>query len=451
MNFMIGYSTQDNGTFSTLTKQQKEAVGLLSIGTFLEYFDLMLYVHMAVLLNELFFPKTNPDVAAFLSAATFCSTYALRPFGALIFGWLGDNIGRKSTVIITTFLMSLCCVMIASLPTYKEIGIKATIIMMVCRMLQGISSVGEKIGAGIYITEITKPPIQYAAVTLIGCLATLGGTFALAVASLVTSRGFNWRLAFWIGAVVALIGFIARTALRETPEFANAKQRMKNILNTVRLNGTLESNPIVQEKVNKYTVIANFLTLCCGPVSFYFTYIYCGHILKNNFNYTPEQVIHQNFIVSITGLIVYFFIVYLSYKIYPLIILRAKLFIFSSTIIFCPYLLDNITSPFHLLLIQILCVTCTPAQTPAMPIFFKHFPVFKRFTYANMTYAIAHAIMYIITSFGLTYLIQTFGHYGLLIIIIPLIIGYCFGLYHFENLEREVGNYPKKIIHNNTS
>ena len=66
-----------------LTREQKEAVGLLSIGTLLEYFDLMLYIHMAVLLNELFFPKYDPHTAALLSAFTFCSTYLLRPLGAL--------------------------------------------------------------------------------------------------------------------------------------------------------------------------------------------------------------------------------------------------------------------------------------------------------------------------------------------------------------------------------
>ena len=82
----------------SLNRGQKEAVGLLSIGTFLEYFDLMLYVHMAVLLNELFFPKTDPFTASLLSAFAFCSSYILRPFGALIFGFIGDFIGRKSVI-----------------------------------------------------------------------------------------------------------------------------------------------------------------------------------------------------------------------------------------------------------------------------------------------------------------------------------------------------------------
>ena len=86
---------QETQTFSSLKKEQKEAIGLLQVGTFLEYFDLMLYVHMAVLLNELFFPKTAPHTARLLAAFSFSSAFILRPFGALVFGWIGDNNSRK--------------------------------------------------------------------------------------------------------------------------------------------------------------------------------------------------------------------------------------------------------------------------------------------------------------------------------------------------------------------
>lgn len=91
----------------SLTREQKEAVGLLSIGTFLEYFDVMLYVHMAVLLNELFFPETDPLTTRLIAALSFSSVFILRPFGAIIFGYIGDNFGRKLTVIITTTLMAV--------------------------------------------------------------------------------------------------------------------------------------------------------------------------------------------------------------------------------------------------------------------------------------------------------------------------------------------------------
>ena len=87
--------------FSSLSRDKKEAVGLLQIGTFLEYFDLMLYVHMAVLLNSLFFPKSDPYTENLLAALAFCSAHLLRPFGALLFGYIGDHIGRKSTIVFT--------------------------------------------------------------------------------------------------------------------------------------------------------------------------------------------------------------------------------------------------------------------------------------------------------------------------------------------------------------
>ena len=161
-----------NSTISTkLTKEQKNAVGLLSIGTFLEYFDLMLYVHMAVLLNDLFFPKSDLHTGKLLSAFAFSSVFVVRPLGAIIFGWIGDTIGRKSTVIITTILMSFSCIVMANLPTYAQIGILASWAITICRVLQGISSMGEIMGAEIYLTEMTKPPQSYQIVSLISCSA----------------------------------------------------------------------------------------------------------------------------------------------------------------------------------------------------------------------------------------------------------------------------------------
>ncbi len=179
------------GIFASLNRSQKESIGLLQIGTFLEYFDLMLYVHMQVLLNELFFPKTDLKTAALLSALAFSSTYLLRPIGALIFGYIGDNVGRKATVVITTIMMSVSCVIMANLPTYAQVGISAAWIVTICRIVQGLSSMGEIVGAEIYLTETIKVPARYPVVGLMGCAAAVGSFFALFIASLATTSGFN--------------------------------------------------------------------------------------------------------------------------------------------------------------------------------------------------------------------------------------------------------------------
>ena len=210
-----------------LDKDQKQSIFILSIGTFLEYFDLMLYVHMAVILNELFFPKTDPAIATLISSAAFCTTYFFRPSGALIFGWIGDNIGRKVTVLMTILLMSLSCLLMANLPTYAQIGISASWILIICRIIQGMTSMGEIIGAELYLMETIKPPIQYSAVALIEACFALGGMAALGVAAFFITFGLNWRFAFWLGAVLALVGSFARTNLRETPEFIDGRRKIR--------------------------------------------------------------------------------------------------------------------------------------------------------------------------------------------------------------------------------
>ena len=428
---------------SRLTREQKEAIGLLSIGTFLEYFDLMLYVHMAVILNDLFFPQSNPQTTSLLSASSFCAIFVFRPIGALLFGWIGDNIGRKTTVVITTFMMAVSCVVMANLPTYAQVGITASWAITICRIIQGMTSMGEVVGAEIYLTEITKPPVQYTTVSLMVIFATLGGTAALAIAFITTYNDFNWRIAFWIGGIVAIIGAVARRKLRETPDFVDMKKMMFRAIE--RESGITEAekflespdNPMKREEIKKITILALFAIQCLWPICLYFTYIHCGSILKSSFGYSVGQVIFQNFIVSMGQLASYLFLLYLVHeRVYPLAILKVKLIIFSVFIFVLPYLLYNIDTSFKLLMFQLFIVIFVPTGFPAVAILYKHFPVFKRFTYTSTTFALVHASMHILNSFGLVYLIKYFGHYGVLIIMIPALIGYMFGLFHFEKLEK---------------
>ena len=243
------------GIFSSLTREQREAAAILQTGTFLEYFDLMLYVHMGVILNELFFPKTDPHIASLISATTFCLTFVFRPLGALFFGYIGDTAGRKITVIITTIMMSLCCATMAMLPTYAQVGITASWLVIICRIVQGLSSMGEIVGAQIYLTELIKIPARYPVVTFIGCADCLGGMAALALATGVLALGIDWRAAFWVGALIAVIVTVARTALRETPDFVNAKLQLKKNLEKANIDNSLglKKDYIVNENVNKKT------------------------------------------------------------------------------------------------------------------------------------------------------------------------------------------------------
>ncbi len=248
-------------------------------------------------------------------------------------------------------MMSASCVVMAMLPTYAEIGITASILVTICRMVQGLSSMCEVIGSDIYVTEITKPPVQYPAVSMITIFSSLGGLAALGVAYFVIYENFNWRYAFWAGAGIALVGSIARTKLRETPDFANAKSRIKNIIKKAGFNhDSIESNPIGQEKVKIKSSISLFLINCAWPVCFYFIYFHCGNILKSSFGYTGEQIITHNFYIAIAQALSVIVMAYLSYYIYPLILIKIRMIIFSIIILTFPYILYNLTTPLQLLI-----------------------------------------------------------------------------------------------------
>jgi MFS family permease len=431
-------------TFASLNRQQREAVGLLQIGTFLEYFDLMLYVHMAVLLNELFFPATDPHTASLITAFAFCSTFVLRPFGALIFGYIGDNYGRKITVVFTTILMSLCCLTMANMPTYAEIGITAAWLVTICRIVQGLTSMGEVMGAEIYVTELVKPPHVYKASTYISLATSLGALAALGVASLVTKNGFNWRLGFWMGATIAVVGSMARSQLREAPDFADAKKRMSKKIEDSYVDGLQKvadllkkSSVINNEKINLKTGVACLLAYCGWPLCFYMSYMFFNPILKNKFGYSSEDIIHHNFFLAFIPIISAFVLAKMSQKTHPLKILKYKGMVLLFFVIPLPFLINMATTTTHIFIYQCVLLSFALGTPPASTIFISHFPIFKRFTAISFNYALSRAVTYVITTFSLVYLCEIFNYYGILIVMLPVILGHLWGVAHFQKLENK--------------
>ena len=381
---------------TSLTREQKEAVGLLQIGTFLEYFDLMLYVHMAVLLNELFFPKTDPHTASLIAAFAFCSTYVLRPFGALIFGYIGDTIGRKTTVIITTMMMATSCIIMANLPTYAQIGITAAWVVTMCRVIQGLSSMGEVIGAEIYVSEITQPPVGYMAVSFISVACAVGAMAALGVAALTTRYGFNWRTAFWVGACIAVVGSVARTRLRDTPEFVDMKRKIKKTIEEAKIKNPEKSKKIWENAAKKMkakiplpTLISCFFISCGWPLCFYLIYIYFNQTLKTSYGYTAEDIIFHNFLLTIIQVAVFLMWSILSYYIYPLKILKLKGILSLVLTTSIPIWISLSSSSWHIFFLQFLILVFTLHDFPGEYIFLKRLPVYRRFTASGFIYASA--------------------------------------------------------------
>lgn len=430
-------------SLSQLSSEHKKAVGLLSVGTFLEYFDLMLYVHMAVILNELFFPKYDPFTASLLSAFAFCSSYLLRPFGALIFGCIGDFIGRKSVIVVTTILMAITCTTIAVLPVYAKIGITASWVVTICRMVQGMAASAESRGAEIYITESINPPLQYPLVAIITVFSAVGTSLALGVSSIFTNSSIfsndheYWRAAFFLGAIIGLVGGVARTSLREASEFANRKKMLKKKFtdNNVDWNEDDVVDTFSNEKTF-LTSLAYFFICCARPPCFYFVYIYCADVLKHNIGLSGGEIILHNFWVSIVDLLGLILLAYISIKVYPIKILKAKLFLFFACIIFFPIVMNNYPSQGVVFIFQGLAALFVFDHIPATPIFYKYFPIIKRFTYTSLLSSLAKFMTYAITSFGLVYATEYLGYYGIFVILVPVGVIFFLAVKHFEILEK---------------
>jgi MFS transporter, MHS family, proline/betaine transporter len=403
-----------------------------------------LYLHMAVVLNAFFFPTEHPLVKTFLPAFSFCSTFLLRPFGALLFGYVGDFFGRKAAIILSTTMMALCCLTLAALPTYAAIGVAAPIILTICRMLQGMCATAEVTGVEIYLSESIKPPKQYQMVAYVTVFTCLGAVAAVGIGALFTStkifpealEQYSWRFAFFLGACIGIVGAIARTSLKEATEFADKKGASVN--NAPVANSTIEEKNILKldQETPFATSVNYFFLFCAKPSAIYFIFIHCGEILRSTFGFSVHQVLVQNFFVTIVDTLGLAAIAYLSAKIKPLKIVKARLFIFLISMSFFPIAIKYYPSSVTIFIFQGLATVFMPSKVPASPIFFKYFPIAKRFRYAAFINALATLATYIFSSFGLTILSKKFGYTAILLSLIPLAGVFGIGLRYFEKKEK---------------
>ena len=261
----------------------------------------------------------------------------MRPIGGFAIGRIGDVLGRKFTIMLTTFIMAISCLVMATVPTYEKIGITATIILIICRMSQGLASLGEIVGAQLYLSEFLKTPYRCVASGLMGFAETMGGFLALAMASFVTSMDLSWRYVFIGGAFIAVIGFIARTKLRETPDFVNHKLRIAKKME--QNNQDIEKiQNIYDEKINKKTVLAYAFTEFHFPICFYTSYVCLGDFfVKEVLGLTSDEVVSQNLKVTVFLAVALLVVACLAKKVHPVKTAIISALFFSVVLPLTPY------------------------------------------------------------------------------------------------------------------
>src|SRR6202171_1374760 len=218
------------GTTGRTTYPIGKIIFASGLGTMIEWYDFYIFGSLAVVMSELMFPKGNPTWALIKTWALFATGFLVRPFGAIVFGRVGDLIGRKYAFLVTLSIMGLATFVIGLLPTYASIGILAPTILLVLRLLQGLALGGEYGGAAVYVAEHVPDNKRGYYTSFIQITATLGLFVSLGVVLLtqqsMTKEAFQdwgWRIPFLISIILVTISLYIRLKMKESPIFTQIK------------------------------------------------------------------------------------------------------------------------------------------------------------------------------------------------------------------------------------
>jgi MFS family permease len=218
-----------------------------SLGTLIEWYDFYIYGALAPIIAQKFFPAENPTAGFLAALATFAAGFVVRPFGALVFGRLGDVVGRKHTFLVTLLLMGLSTFAIGFVPGYASIGAAAPVIILLLRLLQGLALGGEYGGAATYVAEHAPAGQRGYYTSYIQTTATLGLFISLGVILVTKSwlgdTAFNdwgWRVPFWASIFMVLVSVYIRLKMAESPLFSKIKKE-----------GNISRNPLKESFTKK--------------------------------------------------------------------------------------------------------------------------------------------------------------------------------------------------------
>ena len=216
-----------------LTSDERRVIFAASLGTVFEWYDFYLYGSLAGIISKQFFSGVNETTAFIFALLAFAAGFAVRPFGAIVFGRLGDIIGRKHTFLITILLMGVSTAFVGMLPSYGTIGLAAPVILVSLRLLQGLALGGEYGGAATYVAEHAPPGQRGFFTSFIQTTATLGLFLSLLViltCRTVFKESFDvwaWRIPFLLSIALLAISVYIRLQLQESPVFKKMKEEGK--------------------------------------------------------------------------------------------------------------------------------------------------------------------------------------------------------------------------------
>lgn len=255
------------------------------IGNICEHYDSALFGLLTPFLAPVFFPQKDPVTALIMTYLLIPIGMIARPFGALFFGWIGDNWGRKKALSISLFGMAIMSLLIGLLPTYQQIGFLAPVLLTAGRILQNFFSSGESIGGAIFLIENSEEKKKDFLSSLFNASTIVGILIASLCVSILSKAGIiqvNWRWLYFLGAGTAYVGYFLRRKCDFQETGLNSKEKFS--LKKVGLN--IWNNRLA------------FVTIVCGSGLMYANYM-IALVMMNGFiplvsTYTKEQMIHLN-------------------------------------------------------------------------------------------------------------------------------------------------------------
>ncbi len=276
-------------------QQTRKVIFASSVGTLIEWYDFYIFGSLAPIIAAQFFPKTDPTAALLSTLATFAAGFIVRPFGALVFGRLGDVVGRKYTFLLTLILMGGSTFAIGLVPGYETIGFAAPLIVLLLRLVQGLALGGEYGGAATYVAEHAPPEKRGLYTSWIQTTATLGLLLSLGIILLTRSsmapseadsiRAFEdwgWRIPFWFSVVLVGMSIYIRMKMHESPLFSKLKAEGKTSVNPIKESLTHRGNL-------KMVLLALFGAVMGQGVVWYTGQFYAQTFLENACKVDFEQ------------------------------------------------------------------------------------------------------------------------------------------------------------------
>lgn len=260
---------RDQARVSMPATRRRAAIVAGVIGNVLEWYDFAVYGYFVPIISQLFFPARTPLVSLLLTFSVFGVGFVMRPIGSVLFGQYGDRKGRKQALSLVIFLMALSTLAVGLLPTYDSAGVLAPLLLLIARLIQGLSGGGEWGGAAAYLVEFAPPHRRgftgsWQQVS-VGCGFLLGSFIAAVLSSALGPAqllAWGWRIPFILGVVVGAVGAFMRWRLEDTPKFteiadhhAVARSPLVEALTTFRKPTALAFGITLHNTVAYYAVL----------------------------------------------------------------------------------------------------------------------------------------------------------------------------------------------------